>query len=196
MTRRRSPAATFWPDGGVKPVDEYGEPIDGVELVQVGETRQIDEHTTQVVKRYPEGTRLKGYGNFQLDFLLYKAVGLDLTGMTNATLDTLSLPPKIVTPFVIMILASFFTRRNSKQGLDRYYAKMKTPVDPDPEIDHKNLEQAYAAPEKLEHRKLFPGTSLEIQRPTFADVAGFVICLAICFGIVYLAVLVASLGSG
>jgi SSS family solute:Na+ symporter len=148
-TTRTGGQAIFWPDGGVKPVDEYGEPIDGVELLQVGEARQIDEHTTQVV-----------------------------------------------TPFVIMILASFFTRRNSKRGLDRYYAKMKTPVDPDPEIDHKNLELAYAAPEKLETKKLFPGTSLEIQRPTFADVAGFVVCLAICFGIVYLAVLVASLGSG
>jgi SSS family solute:Na+ symporter len=195
-TTRTGGQAIFWPDGGVKPIDESGEPIDDVALVPLGEVRQIDEHTTQVVKRYPEGTRLKGYGNFQLDFLLYKAVGLDLTGMSNATLDTLSLPPKIVTPFVIMILASFFTRRNSKHGLDRYYAKMKTPVDPDPEIDHKNLELAYAAPEKLETKKLFPGTSLEIQRPTFADVAGFVVCLAICFGIVYLAVLVASLGSG
>ena len=93
-----------------------------------------------------------------------------------------------------MILVSLITRRNSKQGLDRYYSKMKTPVVPDPELDHQNLEHAYNSIEELEKRKIFPGSNLEFQKPTTTDVVGFILCFLACFGIVALAVWVAGIG--
>ena len=68
-----------------------------------------------------------------------------------------------------MILFSLFTRRNSEEALNRYYAKMRTPVDPDPDEDEANLEAAYADPEVLEDLKLFPGSSLEFNKPTGTD---------------------------
>jgi hypothetical protein len=155
----------------------------------------VDEDGTEhVVLAYPEGVELRGYGAFQLDFLLYQWGGMDLRGASNALLGTLELPPKIITPFLVMIVFSLMTRRNRKEALDRYYAKMKTPVDPDPVADERNLEAAYAAPEQFERKKLFPGTDLEFQRPGTTDIVGFVVSVLVCFGIIGIAVWITTIG--
>jgi len=137
----------------------------------------------------------KGAGNFKPDYLLYDMVGVDLTKRSDAMLDTFSLLPKIVLPFVVMIIASLLTRRNRKESLDRYYVKMKTPVDPDPERDRENLAASYAQPDRYESQKLFPGTDLEMLRPTALDIGGFLLTFAACFGIVGLVIWVASIGA-
>ncbi len=184
--------AVFW-TGGVKPVDDQGNPRPLVTPHVI--RRETTEEGVREVLAYDEDVRLKGFGNFKLDFLLYKVFGMDLTTKSNATLSTLELPPKIISPFLVMILISLFTRPNSKQALDRYYAKMKTPVDPDHERDVKKLEKAYADPEGMEQKKLFPGTSLEFQRPNTTDIVGVVVCFAVCFAIIGLAMLAARIGA-
>lgn len=191
-TRTIGGQSVFW-EKGLQPIDEQGEPID-VAPIQVGEPQHTDEHTTRVRLAYPDGTRLRGEGNFRVDFLLYKVAGMDLRTKTSATLATLELPPKIISPFLVMILISFLTRPNSKEALDRYYAKMKTPVVPDHEQDETNLKDAVANIDELEKTKLFPGTSLEFQRPTAVDVIGFVVSVLICFAIIGVAVWVANIG--
>ena len=193
-TRQSGGKGIFWPEG-VKPVDEDGNVLPDVKPQIVGEPSTADDGSTTVVLEYADDVRLRGFGNFQLDYLLYPLIGIDLTKRSDAELTTLSLPPKIVTPFLVIILFSLITPRNSKEGLDRYYAKMKTPVDPDPEADRRKLEEAYANVEALEEKKLFPGSSLEFQKPTLTDILGFVICFAICFGIIYLAAWVAGIGA-
>ncbi len=187
--------AIFW-SRGVRPVDEQGNQLADVKPVPVGEPRQVDEHTTEVVMAYPPGTRLQGQGSFQLDFLLYGLLGMDLTTKSNATLETLELPTVIVAPFLVMVLLSLVTRPNEKQALDRLYVKMKTPVDPDPEADRRELEKSYTNPSRFDHRRLFRGGSLELQRPTAADAIGFLACFAICFLIIWLASAVAMIGHG
>jgi len=194
VTERSGGKGIFWPSGMV-PIDEAGYPAPSVRPLPVGSPEQISETVTQTVYRYPEGTRFRGDGNFRLDFMLYGLVGIDLTTKSNAALDTLELPPKIITPFLVMILCSFLTRPVRREVLDRYYAKMKTPVDPDHEIDQRNLEAAYANPEALEYRKIFPGSNFEFQRPTTADWVGFIVCFGICFLIILLAMVVARIGA-
>ena len=186
--------SVFW-GSGVKPVDEDGKILGGVKPKAVGSPTQIDANTTQTVMAYDSDVRLKGFGNFRLDFLIYKLVGVDLTKTTDATMSTLELPPKIVLPFLVMIIVSLLTRRNDEQALDRYYAKMKTPVDPNHEQDEMNLKNAYKNKKKLEAKKLFPGSNFEFQKPTVADIAGFVVCFAVCFGIIGLAVWITTIGS-
>ena len=97
-------------------------------------------------------------------------------------------------PFLIMILCCFLTRPNSKEALDRYYAKMKTPVDPDPEKDQAKLAAAYADPGNTERVKLFPNSNLEFQKPTTADITGFVLSVITCFAIIGFAFWMASIG--
>ena len=96
---------------------------------------------------------------------------------------------------MVMIGFSLLTRRNSQANLDRYYAKMKTPVMPNRDQDARNLASAYADPKQLEYRKLFPGTDFEFQKPTVLDVVGFVVCLGICFAIIGVAMFAAHLGT-
>ena len=192
-TSTRGGQGVFWGPTEVKPVSASGELID-VQRKPVGEPVKIDEDTVQVVLAYDEDVQLKGFGNFKLDFLLYQLAGVDFTKLANSTLATMELPPKIVLPFLVMILFSLVTKSNSKESLDRYYSKMKTPVVPDPEADLRNLEEAFQNVEALEARKLFPGSSLEFQKPTRTDWIGFLVCVAVCFGIIGLAVWMANIG--
>jgi len=185
--------AIFW--DSVKPVNDEGEVLAEVKPVPVGKPEQIDPQTTRQVLAYAEGTRLKGFGNFNPDFLLYQWLGVDLKSRSNAMLATMELPPKIITPFLVMILISLMTRPNSREALDRYYTKMKTPVVADHEADAKAVQEAYENRETFEQKKLFPGTSLEFQRPRTSDVVGFVVCFIICFAIIGLAMGIANLGA-
>ncbi len=91
-------------------------------------------------------------------------------------------------------LLSLLTKRNSQAALDRFYVKMKTPVDPDPKSDEHEMEKSYADPHRFDHRRLFAGGNLEFQKPTAADAIGFATCVATCFLIIWLAVWVAGLG--
>lgn len=194
QTRVSGGTGVFWPEG-VKPIDADGNVLADLKPQPVGQPQQADANTTTVMLRYPDGVKLRGFGNFQLDYLLYQAAGIDLTQRSDAELKTLSLPPKIITPFLVIFLFSLITRRNSKEALDRYYAKMKTPVDPDPDADRRKLEAAYANVEELEQKKLFPGTDFEFQKPSVVDALGFVLCFGVCFAVIGLAYWVAGIGA-
>ena len=185
----------YWSIKKVTPIDADSNPLSDV-APQTVDIVQVDERVTRVIQRYPPDVRLKASGNFRFDFLLYDMMGLDLTRMSSKTLRVLEQPPIIVTPFLVMFLMSLVTPRNRQQVLDRYYVKMKTPVDPDPEEDQRQMELSYNDPTRFDHRRLFPGTGLEFQKPRVSDVIGFVACVAVCFGIVGLAIWMASIGAG
>jgi hypothetical protein len=172
----------FW-TGSAKPIGD---------AIVVELSRRTDGNVTTVVERRDGEFECTGW--FNPDFLIYRAVGIDLTHLSDPLLDTLRLPTRIVLPFLVMILLSSVTPGNSQEGLDRYYAKMKTPVDPDPEEDRRKIARALENPETLDHKRLLPGTQLEFQKPTVADVAGFVICFIVCFLLVGLAIWVARIG--
>jgi hypothetical protein len=57
------------------------------------------------------------------------------------------------------------------------------------------MEKSYAEPSRVDDRKLFPKTQLEIQRPTPMDFWGFIACFAICFAIIGLVFWVAGIGA-
>ena len=186
--------AIFWA-GPVRPVDKLGNVLLDTVPQPTGPARQSGNQTTQVTKRYTESVRLEGTGNFKLDFLLYAVLGLDLSECTDSTLKTLELLPKIGTPFLVMILVSLCTRRNNQTALDRYYVKMKTPVVPDYAEDVQNLETSYENPRKFDHERWIPYLDLEMQKPSLVDFVGFIVCVAICFAIIGLAVWIAQIGS-
>jgi SSS family solute:Na+ symporter len=171
----------------VVPIDEK------VEWLTI-KTEEIDEFTVKETLAYPPGTKLQGEGNLKLNLVLYQPF-LDLKTKTASSLNALELVPKIVMPFLVMIFCCFLMRSNSQEALDRYYAKMKTPVDPDPEKDRAKLLAVFADPSTTERVKLFPNSNLEFQKPTFADIAGFVISVIVCFAIIGIAFWMVSIGS-
>jgi len=174
----------YWDNAA--PKDEAVQP-------QVIKKDKIDQHTVRETLAYPEGTELIGTGNLKLNLVLYKPF-LEMKTKSGSSLNALELVPKIVMPFLVMIFCCFLTRPNSQQGLDRYYAKMKTPVDPDPEKDQAKLAAVYADPGNTERVKLFPNSNLEFQKPTVADITGFVISVLTCFAIIGFAFWMASFG--
>ena len=136
-----------------------------------------------------------GKGAFNLDFLLYHWLGFDLSSASKGTMESLKLPPRLLLPFIILILVSLITRPNTKEALDRYYVKMKTPVDPDPEADRKNLEESYRNPKRYESKRLFPGTNFEMLKPTAMDIIGFLASVGVCFLIIRLLMWLAGIGA-
>jgi SSS family solute:Na+ symporter len=166
------------------------EPIGKWEIKQVA--RDVAGQTEKVTERLVG--EFRGEGHLNLDFLIYQWMGMDLKQCSKATLETLRLPTRLVLPFVVMILLSLVTPRGNKEVLDRYYVKMKTPVDPDPEADAAELELSYSDPSRFDHQRLFPSWGLEIQKPKLLDVIGFVAAFAVCFAIIGLTVWLANLG--
>jgi hypothetical protein len=178
---------------GGKPVFWTGpiQPI-GPEQTEVVDRRRVDNTVVVTERRI---VRFAGQGRLNVDFLLYHWMGMDLRAKSNAELQTLRMPLKLVVPFIVLCLFSLVTPSNHKGVLDRFYAKMKTPTAADPEEDHRRLKESYADPSRLDGKKLFPGTNIELQKPGFADVFGFFVCLGICFLFVGLAVWVTSIGN-
>ncbi|MFO7907765.1 MAG: sodium:solute symporter family protein [Planctomycetota bacterium] len=189
----RGGVSVFWTEG-VKPVTEEGTVRTDATLQPVGEPVKTEDKTI-VPLGYGSDVQLKGFGNFRLDFLIYKGLGVELGKVSAATLGTLELFPKIILPFLVMIFFSLITRRNSQQALDCYYAKMKTPVVSDREQDKKNVVSACNDREAMERKKLLPKTDFEFQKPSLLDVLGFILCVGICFAIIGVAAFVASIGS-
>lgn len=174
----------FW-SGGVKPTgDNSMEPVGDPKTD--GSTRIVTERRTG---------DLVGKGHFKIDFVLYHYMGIDLANVSKATLATLRLPTRVLLPFLVLIIASLITPRNSKAGLDRYFVKMKTEVDPDPETDRKNLEESYRNPKRFENLRLFPGTDIEALKPRKSDIVGVALSIVACFAIIALLVWLANIGA-
>ncbi len=150
---------------------------------------------TTVTKRYKPDTKLEATGYFQPDYLLYDLVGVDLQSVEKPMLEAMAILPKVVTPFLIVFLVSLLTRRNSTESLDRYFAKMNTPVDPDPQTDAAEVQKSYDNPRRFDHLKIFKNSDWEFVKPRPSDVIGFFVTLALCFGVIYLTILLASIGS-
>ena len=170
-------------------------PVQPDAQLQVVKSEELDEFSRREILKYPAGTTLQGEGSLRLNLLFFKPLRLDLSGQSSSTLNALELVPKIIIPFFVMIIFSLITPRNSKNALDCYYVKMKTPVDSDPEHDKAEIENSYANPARFDHKKLLPGTSLEFQRPGLLDIGGFVLCFATCFAVIGLVLLVAHIGT-
>ncbi len=183
ITIKSGGKSIFWRDD----VTADGEPK--LELV---EERQEGDMLVRVERKV--GPQI-GQGSFNLDFLLYSAVGIDLSGASKATLETLRLPARLLTPFLVLIILSYLTPRGDNRVLDRYFAKMNTPVLADHDDDRQVLERAYAAPETTAGRKLFPQSDWEFVKPTTKDVVGFVASCVVCVAIIVLLIWLASIGS-
>lgn len=177
--------AIFW-TGGVEPIGPKK-----LKLID-GEDGDYQEENVTVVRQQYD-CPLRGKGRFQVDFLIYDALGVPLSKMPNPALETLRLPTRVFLPFVVMILLSLITPRVKKEPLDRFYVKMKTPVNPQPELDKLEIEASYADPTRFDHRRLTSRFGLEFQRPTTIDVVGFVVCFAVCFALIGLTVFLANL---
>ncbi len=71
------------------------------------------------------------------------------------------------------------TDEQAQLRINRFYAKLKTPVEPSLTEDEKQLAKSFARPDRFDHQKLFPRTNWEFTKWSAIDVAGFLGCWAL-----------------
>ncbi len=114
-----------------------------------------------------------GLGRFQAEVWVLSLLGVDFSHFTKAQLVATRFFFDAFFPFVLLFVLSYVTRPVPKEDLDRFFARIHTPVQPDKEAEERALEEAYRHPEIFERQKIWPGSNWEILKPTWKDVVGF-----------------------
>ncbi len=114
-----------------------------------------------------------GLGRFHAEIWVLSWLGIDFTSCTKAQLVAIRFFFDALFPFLFLFLVSFVTKPAPKSHLDRFFARLHTPVQKTPEEERDALEDSYRNPGKFEKDKLFPGSNWEIMKPTKTDFLGF-----------------------
>ncbi len=114
-----------------------------------------------------------GLGRFHAEIWILSWFGPDFSKLKKSQLVAIRFLFDAFFPFVLLFLLSFITKPLPKKHMDRFYAKMHTPVQKNQEEEDKALEAAYRNPDKYRHQKLFPKSQWEILKPTKMDALGF-----------------------
>jgi SSS family solute:Na+ symporter len=114
-----------------------------------------------------------GLGRFHAEIWVMSWFGIDFTNFTKAQLVATRFFFDALLPFVLLFLLSFVTRPVKREILDRFFAKIHTPVQRTQEEEEKALRESYANPGKFEMEKIIPGSSWEILKPSKLDYIGF-----------------------
>ncbi len=114
-----------------------------------------------------------GIGRFHAELWVLSWFGADFSGFSKAQLSAVRFGFDALFPFVLLFLLSAFTRPVPKADLDRFFARVHTPVQPTPEEEGRALRHAVEHYEEVEKRKLRPGSNWEIMKPKMIDILGF-----------------------
>jgi len=120
----------------------------------------------------PESAKI-GLGRFNAEVWVLSWLGLNFSHFKKAQLVAARFFFDALFPFVLLFLISFLTKPAEKSGLDRFFAKIHTPVQANEQAERKALEANYRHPEKLEKNKIWPGSNWEIHKPGWMDFVGF-----------------------
>ncbi len=120
----------------------------------------------------PESPRI-GIGRFQAEVWVLSRLGIDFSRFSAAQLNAVRFGFDALFPFVLLFLLSAVTRPVPKRDLDRFFAKVHTPVQPTREGEEGALRRAAEDYGEIEKRKLRPGSSWEFMKPARSDVIGF-----------------------
>jgi len=120
----------------------------------------------------PESDRV-GLERFNAEIWVLSWLGFDFRDTEKSMLVALRFYFDALLPIVLLFLFSAVTRPVHRARLDRFFAKMHTPVQPTPELEQAALEASYEHPEKYEKDKIFPGSNWEILKPSWLDALGF-----------------------
>jgi len=148
---------------------------------------------TMGIKADHEGGKY-GSGMLSMELVLLDKLGIDLQKNPYALNETVRILIRTLTPFVILIVISFLTRRDDKTMLDRFYVKMKTRVHIDPDEDARQMKLSYADPRRFDYRKLLPKSDWEFDKWTKTDTVGFAISTAVAILVVFFLIGLLSIG--
>ena len=114
-----------------------------------------------------------GIGRFNAEVWVLSWCGVDFSGFSKAQLNAVRFGFDALFPFLLLFLISAVTKPVPKSDLDRFFAKVHTPIQPTREEEERALRHAVEHYEEIESRKLRPGSNWEFMKPSRADVLGF-----------------------
>jgi SSS family solute:Na+ symporter len=114
-----------------------------------------------------------GLGRFHAELWVLSWFGVDFSGWTKPQLVATRFFFDALFPFVLLVLLSLVTRPAPREVLDRFFARLHTPVQPTPEADAAAVAAACANPGLYEHDKILPGSQWEFMKPAWSDYVGF-----------------------
>ncbi len=138
--------------------------------------------------------QLKGQGMLNIELLLLDRMGFDLSRNPYALNETFRILIRMIFPFIVIILVSRLTKPDNKEALDRFFVKMKTQVHSDRQEDERQLQLSYENPQRFDHLKMFPESNWECCKWDKVDTVGFLVALAVAFGIVGFFYMVVNIG--
>ncbi len=132
-----------------------------------------------VVRQTPADTAspLEGRGLFRPQIWLMSRVGVGFTSWSRPGILSAARLFDALLPFILLILFSMITRRNSESVLRDFYARIHTPAVADPELDARLVQEKIDNPDLVERDKILPGTDWEFWRPTRTDIVGLLVCI-------------------
>jgi SSS family solute:Na+ symporter len=122
------------------------------------------------------GSAYEGVGRFYSENYLLHLLGVPVERFSAAGIVASRWFFDSLFPFVILMAFSLVTPRSTGQRVDRFYAKLKTPIGATEEEEAAALRESLESPERFEKQKLFPGSAWEFTRWSRKDFVGFSVC--------------------
>jgi len=130
---------------------------------------------------------LKGQGRLHTELVVLKLVGVPVERMTESNRFAVRFFFDAFAPFILLMGFSLVTCPPAQARVDLFYGKMKTPVDPMPELDQAAMATTRRDPHRFDHTKLLgAGSAWEFTRWDRVDTIGFLICCGASAGIIAL----------
>lgn len=130
------------------------------------------ENVARIDPSDPESVKV-GLGRFHAELWVLSWFGIDFSEFKKSQLVAIRFFFDALFPFVFLFLISFFTKPAPKTNLDRFFAKLHTPVQKTEEEERRALQESYDNPRKFEKDKIKPGSNWEIMKPKKIDILGF-----------------------
>jgi SSS family solute:Na+ symporter len=150
------------------------------------------ERVARIDPENPESPKV-GLGRFHAEIWVLSWLGFDFSNCRKSQLVAVRFFFDALFPFVLLFLISLLTAPAPKALVDRFFAKLHTPVRPTPEEDERALAESFAYPDAFEIDKLFRRSQWEILRPAWSDFIGFGGCWLLVGAVIVLLWLMVSI---
>ncbi len=138
--------------------------------------------------------RVQGQGLLYVEMVAVDQI-VDLSTLPYAMVETIRTLLKIILPFSVIIIVSLLTRPDDKERLDRFYVKMRTPVNVDREIDRMEMEKSLSDPDRFKERLLSNKGQFEFFKWNRTDSIGFGLSVLTVLGIIGMLYILLNLGT-
>jgi SSS family solute:Na+ symporter len=150
------------------------------------------ENVARVDPKDPNSPR-EGIGRFSVENYSLYLLGVPVRQFTGAAMTTSRWAFDGAFPFVLLIFFSLLTKPDELERADRFFAKMRTPVAPTPELDQQEVELSRKMPHRFDGKKILRGSNWQFTRWTWNDTLGFfgcwmIVCaiLAVLWGVLHI----------